>query len=137
MIRSGLPATTSSAVMMRSLAEACLARSAKMSTPPAISTSSETHPIAEVSELSHSWKNTFGHSGKRSGQALGGTWLAGAEHGQQDHANHGYGAKDDRYRSRRNQLRRGGIEPAPCSPGSVSKPPRHQPLLPRFERRTT
>jgi hypothetical protein len=76
-------------LVVRSLAEAWTARSAKMSTPPAISTSSETHPIAEISKLFHSSKNTFGHSGRRSGQALGGTWLAGAEHGQQDHAKHG------------------------------------------------
>ena len=34
--------------------------------PPAISTSSETHPIAEISGASHSSKNTLGRCGKHS-----------------------------------------------------------------------
>jgi hypothetical protein len=50
MIRSGLRATTSSAVMMRSLAEACVARLEKNSAPPAISMNSETQPMPEISE---------------------------------------------------------------------------------------
>jgi hypothetical protein len=36
-----------------------------MSTPPAISTSSETHPIPEINGSSHSSKNTLGRFGNR------------------------------------------------------------------------
>src|SRR5215471_3143002 len=64
MIRSGSRATTSSTVTMRSLAAPWFLRSAKMSVPPAISTSSETHPIPEISGSSHSSKNTFGRFGR-------------------------------------------------------------------------
>src|ERR1700730_756489 len=46
--RSGSHATTSSAVTTRSLAAPWFPRSAKMSMPPAISTSSETHPMPEI-----------------------------------------------------------------------------------------
>jgi hypothetical protein len=49
---------------MRSLAEWWIARSAKI--PPAISVSSETHPMPEIIGSSHSSKNTLGRLGKRS-----------------------------------------------------------------------
>jgi hypothetical protein len=65
MIRSGFRATTSSAVTTRSLAAPWFPRSAKMSMPPAISTSSETHPMPAINGSSHSSKNTLGRFGNR------------------------------------------------------------------------
>src|SRR5215472_1707392 len=72
MIRSGSRAITSSTATTRSLAAPRSARSAKMSMPPAISTSSETHPIPEISGSSHSSKNTRG----RLGRAFARAWIS-------------------------------------------------------------
>ena len=49
MIRSGSRAITSSIVTTRSLAAPWLARSPKMSVPPAMAMRCETHPIPEIS----------------------------------------------------------------------------------------
>jgi len=60
MIRSGSRATTSLIVTRNLLPAPCFVRSAKITMPPAISISSETHPIPEISGSSLSSKNTLG-----------------------------------------------------------------------------
>ena len=62
---SGLRRTISpSSAMMRFLPSDCAASSGKMSSPPAIPISSDTHRIALMEGVSHSSKYTFGRRGK-------------------------------------------------------------------------
>ena len=66
---SGRPSRTASGSTMRSLASAAVRRCGKIGVPPAISTSSSTQRMPEISGSSHSSKNTRGRTGNRAAAA--------------------------------------------------------------------